>query len=168
MDEGYTPYQTSTADLGTASLGNYDPLHPVMQGVAELAAIGTVTHQALPPETGATWIADWDDGQPSVYAQGTSVIGYNFLLDWHGTDWPWSGDIPTLLENSIRWLISHAPQPIPPEASVKFKVQVTGKPGEIIRNTAKLDWGHDGTSDVHDTIITDVPDIYLPQVFKNH
>ena len=168
MDEGYTPYQTSTADLGTASLGNYDPLHPVMQGVAELAAIGTVTHQALPPETGATWIADWDDGQPSVYAQGTSVIGYNFLLDWHGTDWPWSGDIPTLLENSIRWLISHAPQPIPPEASVKFKVQVTGKPGEIIRNTAKLDWGHDGTSDVHDTIITDIPDIYLPQVFKNH
>jgi len=168
MDEGYTPYRTSTADLGPTSLGNYDPLHPVMQGVSDITAIGTVTHQALPLETGATWIADWDNGQPSVYAQGTSVIGYNLLLDWSGADWPWSGDIPTLLENSIRWLMSHAPLPMPPEVSIRFKVQITGKPGEIIRNTANLDWGQDWTSDVHETIITDFPDVYLPQILKNY
>jgi hypothetical protein len=168
INEGYTPYQTSTADLGAAVLGSYDPLHPVMQGVTDLGAVGTVTHQALAPEAGATWIADWDDGQPCVYAQGTSVLGYNLLLDWNGTDWPWSGDIPTLLENSIGWLISHAPQPIPPEVKISFRVQIAGKPGQIIRNTANLAWQHDWTSDVHETIITDVPDVYLPLIYKNH
>jgi hypothetical protein len=168
IDEGYTPYRRSTADLGTASLGNHDPLHPVMVGVNDVTAIGTVTHQALPLESGATWIADWDDGQPAVYAQGTRVIGYNLLLDWSGTGWPWSGDIPILLENSIRWLMSHAPQPVPPEASISYKVQITGKPGEIVHNTAKLDWGQDWTSDAHETIITDVPDFYLPLIWKNY
>jgi uncharacterized repeat protein (TIGR01451 family) len=167
MDEGYTPYQTSTTDLGAATLGPYDPLHPVMQGVGDLAAVATVTHQALPLEAGATWIADWDDGQPCVYAQGTSVLGYNTLLDWEGAGWPWSGDMPTLLENSIDWLMSHAPQPIPPEAKISFKVQVTGNPGQIIRNTAKLAWVDDWTSDIHETIVSDVPDVYLPLILRN-
>jgi hypothetical protein len=168
MDEGHTPYRTSTADLGVAALGSYDPLHPVMQGVTDLTTVAAVTHQALPLEAGATWIADWDDGQPCVYAQGTSVLGYNLLLDWNGTGWPWSGDVPILLENSIKWLISHAPQPIPPEVKISFMVQVAGNPGQIIRNTAKLDWKMDWTSDAHETIIGEAPDFYLPMIHKHH
>jgi subtilisin family serine protease len=168
MDEGHTPYRTSTADLGAASLGLYDPLHPVMQGVAGLAAVGTVRRQALPLEAGATWIADWDDGQPCIYAQGTSVLGYNLLLDWSGAGWPWSGDVPTLLENSIGWLISHAPQPIPPEVKIDFKVQVAGNPGQIIRNTAELDWVTDWTSGAHETLISEAPDVYLPLIHRGY
>jgi hypothetical protein len=95
------------------------------------------------------------------------VLGYNLLLDWTGTGWPWSGDIPTLLENSIDWLISHAPQPIPPEVKISFKVQVTGNPGQIVRNTAKLAWTDDYTSDVHETIVSDVPDMYLPLIQRD-
>jgi hypothetical protein len=63
--------------------------------------------------------------------------------------------------------MSHAPQPIPPEAKISFKVQVTGNPGQIIRNTAKLAWVDDWTSDIHETIVSDVPDVYLPLILRN-
>ena len=166
LTDGYTPYRTATADLGNASLGNYDNTHPVMKGVTALSVSGTAAHQNLPTESGATWIADWDDSTPCVYAQGTSVIGYNFLLDWTDPGWPWSGDVPVLLENSINWLMAHAAPPMPATVSITFDVQVTGGSGDIIRNTAELVWPADWTSDAHDVAIIDAYRLYLPVVFK--
>jgi uncharacterized repeat protein (TIGR01451 family) len=166
MDEGYTPYLNSTVDLGSASLGDYDPAHPVMQGVTGLSAVGTVSRQALPLRDGASWIADWNDGQPCVYAQGTSVLGYNFLLDWSGDGWPWSGDVPILLENSVNWLVSHIPPPMPPKVTISFLVEITGETGDVIRNSAYLDWGSDWTSAAHDVLLSEAPDTYLPLIYR--
>jgi hypothetical protein len=167
LDAGYTPYRLSGSDLGSASLGDYDPAHPVMQGVSDLSAIGNTAHQALALEAGATWIADWDDGQPCIYAQGDNVLGYNFLLDWSGIGWPWSGEVPTLLGNSVRWLMSHV-TPLPPQVSISFDVQVAGEPGQVLRNTARLNWALGRTGGVHDILVSDVSDVYLPVIHRGY
>lgn len=170
MADGYTPYQTATGDQDNTTLGSYDNTHPVMQGVTDMSLSGSVTHQSLPLETGADWIADWADGTPCVYAQGTDVLGFNFLLDWGDPGWPWAGDVPTLLENSINWLMSSAAPPMPATVTVTFNVEVTGSLDDVIHNTAQLDWTADWTDAVHDVTVVERTDyfFYLPVVYKNY
>jgi hypothetical protein len=94
------------------------------------------------------------------------VLGYNFLLDWSGDGWPWSGDVPILLENSVNWLVSHIPPPMPPKVTISFLVEITGETGDVIRNSAYLDWGSDWTSAAHDVLLSEAPDTYLPLIYR--
>lgn len=167
MSEGYTPYDTSFGDLGSTSLGDYDETHPVMEGVTSLAVSGNVAHQILPLEEGAVWIADWSDLTPCVYAQGNRVLGYNFLLDWTDVGWPWSGDVPQLLENSIRWLVANSAPPMPATVTIRFNARVSGHVGQTIRNRALVDWITDYAADIHDVTLTSGAAVYLPLVMRS-
>jgi len=166
MSAGYTPYDTSLGDLGSTSLGDYDTTHPVMEGVTSLAASGNVAHQMLPLAADATWIADWSDETPCVYAQGDRVLGYNFLLDWSDVGWPWSGDVPRLLENSIHWLIGNSAPPMPATVTIRFNARVFGQAGQAIRNRALVDWGTDQTADIHEVTLFG-RSVYLPLVMRS-
>jgi subtilisin family serine protease len=89
--DGYPPDQFSS------SLGPFDPSHPIMAGVTEIAA-GLLTHVELTP--GALSIAEWQSGDPFVAIKGPTVVALNLYVGWYGY---WTGDVPLLLHNAILW-----------------------------------------------------------------
>lgn len=153
MSEGYTPFAMATGAGGAATLGTFDNTHPIMAGVSSLAVSGTYGHMIVPTTAGAQWVASWSTGQPLVYTQGNSVVGFNFLYEWSDADYPWTGDGALLLENSINWLVAQMSEPMPAVVTINFDVVVTGTPGTVIDNIANLNWGADWTDDLHSVLI---------------
>jgi len=104
IEEDYGPFRRATADLGYAvTLGAYVQEHPIMQGVTNLSE--AAIHQDPLALASATLVASWNDGTPLV-ATKANVVGVNMLFST-GAGYPlWSGDVPTLLHNSIVWLAS--------------------------------------------------------------
>jgi hypothetical protein len=105
ISEGYSPFTASSVDytgipytLGTV----YQASHPVMQGVAAITddPIAGIGHQNVGLAAGALRLADWNDGQVYI-AVKENVVGINQLW-FHGSNW--SGDVPTLMHNAIRYL----------------------------------------------------------------
>lgn len=163
---GYTPYMTATANLNATSLGEFNANHPVMAGIGITNSLSTATHENLVLTNGATYIARWADGQPLVYAQGENVLGYNFRLDWTREGNPWSGEVPQLLENSIRWLVRNQRTPLPTTVTTTFNVRINTMPASRnIQNSARLSWDSDYASAIHDMAIT-VSYVYLPIVLR--
>jgi hypothetical protein len=105
IDQGYSPFTASTDDYTAVpyNLGTvYLPGHPVMQGVTSITddPIIGLSHQDVGLAPGALRLADWNDGQVFVAVKG-NVVGINQLW-FHGANW--SGDVPTLMHNAIRYL----------------------------------------------------------------
>lgn len=103
IDQGYGPFVSTTSDnSGSVSLGIiHAPLHPVMDGVS---AIGnSFLWQDPILATGATLLADWDDGNHFA-AANDDVVALN-ILPSDGNGIPgWTGDLATLYHNAIVWL----------------------------------------------------------------
>jgi hypothetical protein len=102
QQDGYSPFRsTGDALFQVRTLGWFNPDHPVMAGVTDLA-IGSYHNQvALTP--GATVIARWNDGMPVVAAQPHTVA----INVWPGDGYHWLGDFPRLLHNAIHYAAGH-------------------------------------------------------------
>jgi subtilisin family serine protease len=94
---GYYPFTLGSGPIGGSSLGAYDPLHPIMQGVTALTG-DLLGSTAVAP--GAQWVASYADSLPLVATQGHHVVGVNVYLGYPGY---WTGDVPLLLHNAIKW-----------------------------------------------------------------
>ena len=97
---GYSPFTKASqdffqeADLVIAKNG-----HPILDGVT--AVHDNMGHQNPGLQTGATLLATWSGTGANAIAFNEDVVGLNMLI-FNGADW--TGDVPTLLYNSIKWL----------------------------------------------------------------
>ena len=100
---GYMPFAISPPAGGSAVLGDFDSLHPIMNGVTSLSG-NLLGAAVLTP--GAQWVASWIGDRPLVATQGPHVVGINLYIDQPGH---WIGDAPLLFHNAIVW--AGAPSP---------------------------------------------------------
>lgn len=97
LDDGYFPFNIGYGPVGAATLGTFDPDHPIMQGVTtaygDLLADVTVAN-------GAELVASWNTGWPLVATKGKNVAAVNIYVTEPGF---WTGDIPLILHNAAFW-----------------------------------------------------------------
>jgi len=97
LDDGYFPFNIGYGPAGAASLGTFNPSHPIMQGVTtaygDLLADVTVA-------SGAELVASWSTGWPFVATNGKNVAAVNIYVTEPGF---WTGDIPLILHNASFW-----------------------------------------------------------------
>lgn len=104
IDEQYGPFIPSTTDAQiNVTLGDIlAPTHAVMQGVSTLTYSGFVQNVTLAP--GAVALAEWSDGQLFL-AANTNVVALNMLPSLgNGGPLQFSGDLPLIYHNAIRYL----------------------------------------------------------------
>ena len=100
FDSGYSPFTSLGAPLFTEHiLGWYNSDHAIMQGVTSLAITTFYNNLALSP--GAELVAEWDDTTP-LAATKLNTVAINI---YSGDGYNWTGDFPTLIHNSINYLI---------------------------------------------------------------
>ena len=79
-----------------------DPAHPIMNGVTALTS--TSYSSGVAAKTGATVLAEWDDGAPMVGFQtgpaGQRIVGVSLYPAATQTV---TGDVNTLWQNAVRW-----------------------------------------------------------------
>ena len=97
LDDEYFPFNIGYGPAGAASLGTFNPSHPIMQGVT--AAYGDLLVD-LTVANGAELIASWDTGWPFVATKGRNVTAVNIYITEPGG---WTGDIPLILHNASFW-----------------------------------------------------------------
>jgi hypothetical protein len=98
MDEGYSPFVGVGDWFLWADLGDFDPAHPIMEGVI---SAGDYFRQIMELSPGAELVASWTDDE--FVATKESVVALNtFLPDGYA----WSGDVPLIVHNSIAWLMT--------------------------------------------------------------
>ncbi|HBX71255.1 MAG TPA: hypothetical protein DEH25_18235, partial [Chloroflexi bacterium] len=95
-NEGYSPFAYQGDWFAWSDLGDYDPAHPIMDGVAYA---GDSFRQMLEIAPESNWVASWMDDE-FVVTKGSVVAMNTFLPDGSA----WTGDIPLILHNSIVWL----------------------------------------------------------------
>ncbi len=95
-DEGYSPFTWNGDWFSWADLGDFDPTHPIMDGVGYA---GDYFRQMLETTTDSEWVASWTDDE-FIVTKGSVVALNTFLPDGYG----WSGDVPLIVHNSIVWL----------------------------------------------------------------
>ena len=98
LEQGYSPFVGTGDWFAWASLGAYDPSHPIMEGVTDA---GDYYRQAVELAPGAELVASWTDDE--FVAVRDQVVALNtFLSDGYA----WTGDVPLIVYNSIAWLLS--------------------------------------------------------------
>lgn len=105
INEQYGPFTPSTTDADIAvSLGTIlAPGHPVMKGVNSLQYTGFVQNVGLAP--GAVALTTWSNGDLCM-AANKNVVALNLLPSLgNGDPIQWSGDLPTIYQNAIHWLV---------------------------------------------------------------
>ncbi len=101
FDAGYSPFiSLSGAQFAARTLGWFNPNHPIMQGVIQLSISEFYNNVAL--ASGAELVAAWDDDTPLVATKPNTVA----INVWPGDGYHWTGDFPTLIHNSIRFLFA--------------------------------------------------------------
>ncbi len=106
IDGQYGPFLPSTADANLeVELGDIVlPGHQIMEGVEVLKYTGYVQNVSLAP--GATAIAKWSNGDLFL-AANSNVVALNLLPSLgDGNALQWTGDLPTLYQNAIHYLVS--------------------------------------------------------------
>ncbi len=99
ITEDYSPYEIATMDVwGSASLGNYDPTHPIMAGIT--SATDAFGHQDQALSSSGTWIASWNDGRNFV-AVAPNCVGLNQEY-FHNA--AFGGQVGEILHNALRYL----------------------------------------------------------------
>jgi subtilisin family serine protease len=133
LNDGYMPFLPGYGPIGSSSLGTFDPLHPIMQGVSFVQGdlLGAVE---LAP--GAIGVANWAFGYPFVATQGANVAAVNIFVGVAGY---WVGDVPLVLHNALvwanhraRWLSADPPTAAVPAGTslgVAVKMDATGLDG---------------------------------------
>jgi|GEM_PF-5655587 len=99
---GYSPYTISVVNNFTnRTLGTFDPLHPLMQGVTALAS-NRNNDATLAP--GASLVASWNTGAPLIAVKtvgGHTSVGVTAYV---GNNGAWSGNFARIIVNAGRWL----------------------------------------------------------------
>src|SRR5436190_1080738 len=116
LSGGYSPFNPGTLDYNTASLGESNRNHRLMEGVNSLEAYFRM-HISLAP--GATQVAEWDDGEPLLAYKGRAVAVNAYVGDY---DPQWSGDFAHIIANAGVWLrVSRCPAytPTPPPTDTR-------------------------------------------------
>ncbi len=100
--EQYSAMSCGGCIYTTASLGTFNPTHPIMQGVTAASDLYRAGGTALTP--GSTEVARWSDGNIFVAAKddGTVVT----INAYAGVYLQWTGQIDQVVHNSIFWLTS--------------------------------------------------------------
>ncbi len=161
MTGGYSPFTPATLDSWTT-----DTMTPVLAGHVLLQGVSAITdtwgHQNPGLAPGAELVAKWArSGYPYVAARG-AVVAFNQMLHEKAS---WSGDVPSLLCNSLRYLGLEpvVPPPLPSQVTVAFEARLVGT--DAICNRAQLEWSGDHTDDV---LCLEPPrGVYLPSVLRN-
>lgn len=102
--ENYGPFTRSTTDANiNTTLGTIlAEGHPLLEGVSTISYSGFVQNVGLAP--GAVAVANWANGELFL-AANANVVGLNFLPSLgNGGSLQWSGDVPAVYLNSIRYL----------------------------------------------------------------
>ena len=97
LDDDYFPFNIGYGPVGAATLGTYNPSHPIMEGVT--SAYGDLLVD-LTVANGAELIASWNTGWPFVATKGKNVAAINIYVTEPGY---WTGDIPLILHNAALW-----------------------------------------------------------------
>ena len=117
VDDGYSPFVWAGSSLySTANLGWYDSTNPVMAGVTSISGY---YRDYVSLATGATLIAQWDDGNLFVAEKG-SVVGVTLYPGYS-----WSGDVTRLFHNALVRVAGEIP---PPRANFSADVQAGDAP----------------------------------------
>ncbi len=132
FDEGYSPFVSlSGAQFNPRTLGWFNPYHPIMQGISQLSITDFYNNVAL--TSAAELVAAWDDSTPLIATKPNTVA----INIWPGDGYYWAGDFPTLIHNSIRYLIAGAERhwlsftptsgSIPPQSSDSVRAHVSAE-----------------------------------------
>ena len=98
LNDGYFPFNLGYGPAGGASLGTFNPSHPIMQGVT--SAYGDLLVD-LTLADGAELVASWNTSWPFIATKGKNVAAVNIYVTEPGF---WTGDIPTILHNAAFWV----------------------------------------------------------------
>ncbi|GEM_PF-1054018 len=99
ITEDYSPYEIATMDIwGAATLGNFDPTHPIMAGIT--SATDNFGHQNQALSSNGTWVASWNDGRNFV-AVSPNCVGLNQEY-FHNA--AFGGQVGEILHNALRYL----------------------------------------------------------------
>lgn len=95
----YSPFSVGSTQYTQRNLGDYDPSHPIMDGVFDIGDY-FMANVALINE--GAWVASWDDGAPFVaYNPEVGVVGINGYI---GNSRQFTGDMITLVHNAINYV----------------------------------------------------------------
>jgi hypothetical protein len=99
-DPGYSPFeQVGPSRYTSACLGSYDAGHSLMTGVT--AACDSYRDDVI-VESGATWVADWNDSTPFVGANAAeNVVG---ITAYPGDYRAFTGDVALLFYNAVNFV----------------------------------------------------------------
>lgn len=97
---GYAPFIPGDNDNNARSLGAFNALSPLMQGITALNSSDNTTPTLAP---GASLVASWNDGGPAIAVKGRVVSVSAFIGDHYG-EAIWSGDYGRLVVNAVRSL----------------------------------------------------------------
>jgi hypothetical protein len=98
LSGGYSPYDPGTNVNNNVTLGTFDAGGPLMAGVSSLASS---CNTAATLASGATRVAQWNNGQEAVAMKGQAVA-VNALAIEDGCSW--SGDYAQLTLNAVKLL----------------------------------------------------------------
>jgi len=99
VDEGYLPFNIGYGPIGSASLGYFNPDHPIMEGVTDAEGDLLVD---VTLSSGAELVASWNTGNPFIATKGSNVAAVNIFFASPGY---WLGDIPLILRNAAFWSV---------------------------------------------------------------
>jgi uncharacterized repeat protein (TIGR01451 family) len=103
ITDDYSPYEIASNDIWDAvSLGTYDPLHPIMDGITSVT--DNFNHQDQLLSSTGTWVASWSDGENFV-AVSPNVVGLNQVYFYNAD---FGGQVGELLHNTLMYLAGPA------------------------------------------------------------
>jgi hypothetical protein len=100
--EDYSAYEAPSFHMYDDCLGNFDPTHPLMQGVTDVCDYYRSGGTTLTP--GSTLVASYMDGEIlAAVKDDHSVATINVYV---GDGFAWTGEVDVLAHNAILWLTS--------------------------------------------------------------
>jgi hypothetical protein len=97
---GYSAMTGTGTNYSTGCLGNFDPTHPIMEGITDVCDYYRLASPVL--TSGSTQIAEWSDGSIFVAVKDDkSVVSIGGYV---GDSYQWTGQMPDLLHNAINWI----------------------------------------------------------------
>jgi len=105
LNDGYYPVSTGSANFNTINLGDFDPDHPIMDGVTSASGGLTVSCSLA---TDAELVASWSDGTVFVGTKTITnpVVQVNVFIAASGYV---TGDVDLVIFNAFNWLQSSGP-----------------------------------------------------------
>jgi subtilisin family serine protease len=122
----YSPVSTGNRQLITHSLGDFDPVHPIMEGVT---AATEFFQAGVTLANGGVLVAAFDDGNPLVAVNpDLPVVAVNGYV---GNQRQFTGDMSLIAHNALKY-VSSGPSAIIPERYNVYKSTSSGGPFNLL------------------------------------